>query len=93
MLARRSLHITLPEDLAEMVRSKVESGEYASESDVINEGLRSLAVRDASLDDWLRDQVGPAYDRYKADPAVTVSLDDAMLRLRGRIAERWNEGR
>ena len=35
MRATRSLSITLPVEIADMVEAKVASGEYASESDVI----------------------------------------------------------
>ena len=44
MPASRSLRVTLPEDMAQMVKAKVESGEYASESEVIGEGLRALRI-------------------------------------------------
>lgn len=35
----RQLSITLPNDMADVVREKVSGGEYASESEVIREGL------------------------------------------------------
>jgi metal-responsive CopG/Arc/MetJ family transcriptional regulator len=36
-----SLSITLPHDMAQMVEDKVASGAYASESEVIRDGLRA----------------------------------------------------
>jgi putative addiction module CopG family antidote len=42
MPATRSLRVILPEDMAEMVKAKVESGEYASESEVVGDALRAL---------------------------------------------------
>ena len=46
-----------------MVRAKWTRCDYASESEVIREGLRALAARDRALEAWLRDTVAPAYDR------------------------------
>jgi Arc/MetJ-type ribon-helix-helix transcriptional regulator len=34
------ISVTLPHDMAAMVKAKVTSGEYASESEVIRDGLR-----------------------------------------------------
>ncbi|MGE6739968.1 ribbon-helix-helix domain-containing protein [Allorhizobium pseudoryzae] len=93
MQPKRSLQITLPDELAEMVAMKVASGEYASESDVIRDGLLSLVSRDASLERWLNDDVAPAYDRYKADSAKAVSLEDAMHHLKSRIADHGTKSR
>ena len=42
MRTTQSLSITLPHDMAQMVRAKVSSGEYATESEVIRDGLRVL---------------------------------------------------
>ena len=43
------MSITLPHEMAAMVRSKVQSGEYATESEVIRDGLRALQARDAGV--------------------------------------------
>jgi antitoxin ParD1/3/4 len=73
--------------MAEMVKSKVASGEYATESEVIRGGLRTLAARDAAVDRWLRDEVAPAYYAHKADPTWAVSLDEGMTQVRAEIAK------
>ncbi|KQW29191.1 hypothetical protein ASE36_12095 [Rhizobium sp. Root274] len=73
-----SLTITLPDDMAELVRAKVASGAFASEVDVVEEGLRTLVERDKGIERWLRDDVAPVYDAYKADPSVARSVDDAF---------------
>ncbi|WP_420104612.1 type II toxin-antitoxin system ParD family antitoxin [Bosea sp. (in: a-proteobacteria)] len=75
------LSITLPVELAHMVKDKVRSGAYASESEVIRDGLRALIERDGPVEAWLRDEVGPAIDRYRADPARMSSLEDVFGRL------------
>jgi putative addiction module CopG family antidote len=76
MRSTRQLSVTLPNEMAAQVRAKVASGEYASESEVIREGLRALNARDRALDDWLRAQALPAYDAYRADPSRGLSLDE-----------------
>ena len=75
------MSVTLPHEMADMVRAKVASGEYASESEVIREGLRALGARDRAVDAWLRNQVAPAYDRLLADPATALSADEVRARL------------
>ena len=85
MRTTRQLSITLPLDMAESLRAKVRSGEYASESEVIREGLRTLLARDAAVEAWLRDEVGNAYDALKQDPSRTISAADVRQQVsRGR---------
>ena len=73
MRTTQQFSITLTHEMAELVRTKVKSGEYASESEVIRDGLRALQVHERALDNWLREQVAPAYDAMKADPSRAVS--------------------
>ena len=82
MRSTQSLSITLPHDMAKMVKQKVASGEYATESEVIRDGLRSLQARDAVLEKWLRDEVAKSYDAYKADPRIGVDGADMKERMR-----------
>jgi antitoxin ParD1/3/4 len=63
------------------VRAKVASGEYASESEVIRDGLRVLIARDRAVERWLREKVGPAYDALKADPSRAVTASQVRARL------------
>lgn len=67
--------------MAELVRAKVATEEYATESEVIREGLRALLARDRAVDDWLREKVAPAYDALKADPSRAVSRDHVRAAL------------
>ena len=56
-------------------------GEYASESEVIRDGLRALIARDRAVDNWLVQEVAPAYDALKADPGRAVSVEQVRERL------------
>ena len=81
MRTTQQLSITLPYEMAEAVKNKVAAGEYASESEVIRDGLRALMVRDRAVENWLRLEVGPAYDALKADPSRAVTVDQVRARL------------
>lgn len=81
MRSTQQFSITLTHEMAEMVRSKVASGEYATESEVIRDGLRTLRGRDRAVESWLHDQVGPSYDAIKADPARAISAADVRTAL------------
>ena len=82
------LSITLPHDMAAMVKAKVASGEYATESEVIRDGLRALQARDAAVEKWLRDEVAKSYDEYAADPSIGIPADQVMARLRASYRAR-----
>jgi putative addiction module CopG family antidote len=85
MRTTQSLSITLPIEMAEMVKSKVASGEYATESEVIRDGLRTLLARDAAIERWLVEEVVPTLDAIEADPSKVRPLEDARRRLHARI--------
>jgi antitoxin ParD1/3/4 len=72
MRTTKQLSITLPTEMAEVIKSKVATGEYATESEVIRDGLRVLMARDRALERWLLEQVVPVYDALKADPSRAV---------------------
>jgi antitoxin ParD1/3/4 len=73
--------ITLPLEMADALKAKVATGEYASESEVVRDGLRVLLARDHMMEAWLRDEVGLALDAVKADPSRAVSIDEVRARL------------
>ena len=89
MRTTQQMSITRPNELASAVRAKVTSGEYASESEVIRDGLRVLMARDRAVDRWLKTQVGPAYDALKPDPSRAVTA----AQVRARLAAEHSKGR
>jgi antitoxin ParD1/3/4 len=82
MRSTQQFSITLPNEMAEAVRAKVAAGEYATESELIRDGLRALLARDRAVEAWLRKDVAAAYDALKKDPSKAVSVD----RVRSRLA-------
>jgi len=87
MRTTQQLSITLPNEMAEIVKAKVRAGEYASESEVIRDGLRALLARDRAIENWLSSQIGPAYDALQADPSRGVDADHVRARLAAEHAK------
>lgn len=81
MPTTQQLSITLPNDMADAVKAKVRTGEYATESEVIRDGLRVLFARDPAMESWLHNQVGPAYDALKAEPSRALTAEQVRTRL------------
>ena len=81
MRSTQQFSITLPHEMAKLVRAKVEAGEYATESEVIRDGLRALAAREHALEKWLKTEVAAAYDAMKADPSRGETAEDVQASL------------
>lgn len=81
MRSTQQLSITLPNEMAKAVRAKVAAGDYATESEVIRDGLRVLLARDRAVEDWLRKDVAAAYDALEANPSRAVAVGAAKARL------------
>jgi len=77
----QQLSVTVPHEMAQLIRAKVASGEYASESEVVRDGLRALMARDRAVESWLQGEVAPAYDALQADPSRGRSADDVRAAL------------
>jgi putative addiction module CopG family antidote len=84
MRSTTQFSITLPNEMADRVRARVERGEYASESEVIREGLRALEARDHAVERWLIEEVVPAYDALREGDARVFTVDE----VRSSIAKR-----
>jgi len=88
MRTTQALTITLPHDMLEMVKAKVACGEYATESEVIRDGLRALLARNAVLETWLKEEVARSYDECEADASLGVSASEVMDRVRSQYLQR-----
>lgn len=85
MRTTRQLSITLPKEMAAALKERVRSGSYASESEVIRDGLRTLFARDEAVDAWLRSEVQASYEELRADPSRAIDAAD----IRAELA-RWH---
>lgn len=87
MRTPRQLSITLPNDMADAIRQRVASGAYASESEVVRDGLRTLFARDRAIEAWVHTEVVGAYDALVADPTAAVGVDEVRARLSARHSQ------
>jgi putative addiction module CopG family antidote len=81
MRSTKQLSITLPHEMAELVRSKVESGAYASESEVLRDGLRALQMHDRALEAWLAKEVVPSVEAVKENPGLVRTGEQVRASL------------
>lgn len=81
MRSTQQFSITLPNELAAVVKAKVAAGEYTTESEMIRDGLRTLVARDQAVESWLHKEVSRAYDALAADPTRVVGAADVRARL------------
>jgi antitoxin ParD1/3/4 len=80
----RQMSITLPVEMADAVRERVRSGQYASESEVVRDGLRALIAQDQAVEAWLRGDVAAAYDAMRANPEAVIDAADVRAYLAAR---------
>lgn len=72
------------------MEKRVSSGEYASASEVVMEGLRALEREEQAVEDFLsenREVLRRKIAKALADPRPSISQDEVFARLRTRIAE------
>ena len=84
MRTTRQMSITLPVEMADAVRERVRSGQYASESEVVRDGLRALIARDQAVEAWLQGEVASAYDAMQANPDDAIEAADVRAHLAAR---------
>lgn len=88
MAAPEKRSFTLPTEQSSYIDHLVASGAYGSASEVVRAGIRALQERDAAVERWLREEVAPAYDAMKADPARGIPIDQVFDAVRARHAQR-----
>lgn len=88
-MAQNPIHVTLTDEAAiEFVRRKVSSGEYASEDEVIREGLEVLRNEAEERERWEREVLMPAHDLLMADPSSAIPLEQVERNLEARRRQR-----
>ncbi|WP_105384232.1 type II toxin-antitoxin system ParD family antitoxin [Neorhizobium alkalisoli] len=82
------INVSLSGDLAEFVKSQVESGRYRSSSEVVQEALRLLEEHDREADDLLRLRKawneGAASGDYRPLDLATIK-DEGRKKLAGKL--------
>ncbi len=80
--------VSLPSEQGRYIDRLVESGTYASVSEVVRAGLRALEERDAAVEQWLREDVVAAYDALQGDPGRAIPANQVFEAVRARHQER-----
>lgn len=85
--------IAVPSDVAAAVNARVDSGEYASQGDVVRSGLRLLTeeddvARDPEVERWLREVAVPIAEATLADPSRSIPADEVRQRFAAKRAGR-----
>jgi antitoxin ParD1/3/4 len=91
MRTTQQFSITLPNDMAEAVESKIKSGHYATVSEVVRDGVRALLERDAAVERWLREEVVAGHEAYLANPSEGIPADAILGRIKARRAARTKQ--
>ena len=84
----RPITVTLG-DLHDHVEARVQSGAYASASEVVRAAIRALDREEDAINNWLRQRVDEAF----ADPRPNVHAQDVFSRLREHHAEQMKAER
>ena len=88
MAASQKRTISLPDEQASYIDGLVNSGTYASVSEVVRAGLRALRERDDAVERWLREEVVPVAAAVQADPSRLMPATAAFDGVRALHAER-----
>jgi len=87
--------ITLTRDQAAYVDSLLNSGKYASASEVVQAGIHALQGHHRFVQRWLETDVAPVHDLMVADPSHGIPIEDVIgqLRLRNQTSIRALRGK
>lgn len=83
-----TLHVKLSPEALKFVQDKVASGEFASESDVLNESVEILMDRSEEQARWEQEVLLPAHDRFLADPSSAIPFEEVERYLEACRRER-----
>ncbi|MGA2351944.1 MAG: type II toxin-antitoxin system ParD family antitoxin [Terracidiphilus sp.] len=80
--------VSLPSEQGRYIDRLVDSGTYASASEVVRPGLRALEERDAAVGRWLREDVVAAYDALRSKPSRAIPASQVFAAVRAHHQER-----
>lgn len=81
MRTTKQLSITLPNSMADALKQRVPSGAYASESELVRDGLRALLAREGAVEKWLRTEEATSLKELRADPSRAISSEEMRAEL------------
>lgn len=85
--------IDVPADVAAAIKARVESGEYASQGEVVRTSLGLLteedaALRDLEVEDWLRAVAVPIAEATLTDPARSIPAEKVREHFAAKRTQR-----
>ncbi len=86
LVAKRTF--SLPSAQSRYIDKMIKSGTYASGSEVVRAGLRALQERDAAVEQWLKEDVAPAYDAWKSGKTTGATLEEVRSAIRAQHSDR-----
>jgi len=84
---------SLPHEQANYIDRLVDSGVYATDSEVVRAGLRALQERDDAVERWLREDVVPVALAMKSDPDRGIPAEQVFAEIREFHAQRQKTSR
>lgn len=78
------LSITLPADMARLIRAKVQSGDYASNGEVVQEAIRAWQSQDRLRDERLA-AIRRKIVEADADPRLSLTEEEVDRHFAARI--------
>ncbi len=79
-----TLQVTLSPEAFEFVQQKVASGEYASEGDLLNEGIEFLREIQDERAQWEQEVLIPSIARFDVDPSLAIPAEQVLRNLESR---------
>ncbi len=82
----RALYIQLPDDLANLVDSKVASGDFQSPSALMIESLadwfnfNDVTISD-NISEWMIEDIQQSLGEYKNNPSTAVTADEVFKNI------------
>jgi Arc/MetJ-type ribon-helix-helix transcriptional regulator len=83
-----TLQVKLSVKSVEYLKKKVASGEFASESDALDDMVAARRDEDAELERWEREVVVPVHDRLMADPSSAIPIEEVERHLEEKRRQR-----
>ena len=78
---------SLTEEQAKFIDAKVESGGFATASEVVRDGIRGMQDHDAAIKRWLEEEVVPTLRKLDEDPSRARPLDEVFDELIEELEE------
>lgn len=88
-MAEDSITVTVSgKSNVDWIRSKVGRGDFATETELVTEGVESLRQDDEEFETWLTEVVAKRYDANKADPNRAIPIEQVVKNLAERRRRR-----